>query len=276
MKIKIDKIGLVPVRINRYINEELFSFSLDLPPNFYQRKLNDFDKVFAAPESSTKKFLTHKLSGNWLPPETTVEEIMSMNFNHIFRATEYFTNGQKIASLLDTGHGYEIAFHNDIKVFEGYFWPAATFAQFSISSFRTETFKVYEKAIAEIIKYLSKIEIIRISIDYESKGGFLEIKAIHPLGYVFKLDGNEVYKEVDIANSLDRITQDISEWVKPNVLKCCLKCVNFAFSGMSHDMSGGASGYCSYIMGKAPDADVRQSITHIWSVCDKFEVTKTR
>jgi len=271
MKLKLDKIGPMPVIINRYITDELFSFSIGLPPNFFESRLSDFEKMVEIPENNIKYLLTRKLSGSGLSAETNIKEVMSINFNHVFRAKEYFTNCQKIASLIETDHGFEIAFHNDIRAFEGYFWPSGNFAQFSISNFKTETYKVYEKAIAEVIRYLAKSEIIKIPVNYGSTGEFLEIRAIHPLGYVFSMDAKEIYKELGLANSLDKITRDIIEWAKPNKLKCCLKCVNFAFSGMSHDMSGGAAGYCNYIKRNTKDGEVQQSITHVWSLCEKFE-----
>jgi hypothetical protein len=274
MKIRLNKIGMLPVTINRYISDELFSFTLEMPLNFYKSRLSEFEMRLVSPESNTEKFLQKKIDGSWLPSETTFRDIMAMNFNHVFKASEYITNGQKIATIVENEQGYEIAIHNDMRIFEDYFLPRPGFAQYSIASLGIDTFDVYEKAISEIVKHLSKIEIVKIPTNHGAQSQFLEIRRTHPMGYIFKINENEIFKEIDLVDSLDKITIKVAEWVKPITLQCCLMCSNFEFRGLAYEMSGGEAGYCNYIRKKTTNNETRQSIMHIWNLCEKYEEVK--
>jgi hypothetical protein len=59
--------------------------------------------------------------------------------------------------------------------------------------------------------------------------------------------------------------------IKPRKAICCIECEHFQFSGMSHDMSGGHTGYCQLMISKLKEPNVKQSITKSTNSCSQFK-----
>ncbi len=159
-----------------------------------------------------------------------------------------------------------------MNTFSNYFYDTPALGQFSLINLRPEKYKVFEKVESEIVKILSKIETIRIPIEHDSDRDFIEIRQVYPSTYYFSSNNRTIVRKTEYNGDwIDKISDEVFDSFKLINIKCCKNCKYFQFSGMSHDMSGGFTGYCNLIKTKLEEITVQESTTNIWNWCSKFE-----
>ncbi|MBK6497386.1 MAG: hypothetical protein IPG00_04150 [Saprospiraceae bacterium] len=99
-----------------------------------------------------------------------------------------------------------------------------------------------------------------------------KIQEVYPENFKMTLsDGSEILI-IERSDSNLSVNEQIIELNKPNEIETCLNCINFQFSGMSHEMSGGSTGYCFLVRDQLIEKSVKEQMTNIWSRCSKFKM----
>lgn len=272
MRIFIDKIANYKVKIEKHYSDDVFSFTLETP-NLFEQRFQLFKDKYSDEETRTKEVIEGERKRNGYDQIGDNESLMELNMKHVYGADKYFTNGQTLISLLQVEEGFELGIHKSLGIFSEYFYETPLLGQFSLSNLRTKRYKVFEKAESEIMSILSKIEIIRIPIEHDSNINFLEIRKVYPSTYFFTLNHQTIVRTAEYYGDwIDKITDEVIKTFKPLLIKCCKNCKHFKFSAMSHDMSGGSTGYCFLVREKLEEITVPESTTGIWNWCSKFEI----
>lgn len=271
MKIAIDKITNYKVEIEKHYSDDVFSFTLEIP-NLFEQRFQLFKEKYSNEETRIKEAIERESKRNGYDQIGDSESLMKLNMKHVYGADKYFTNGQTLVSLLKDEEGFELGVHKNLNIFSDYFYDSPLLGQFSLSNLRLKRYKIYEKAELEIMNILSKIETIRIPIEHDSERDFLEIREVYPSTYFFTLNNRTVARTTEYNGDwIDKVTDEVIEFYKPLQIKCCKNCIHFKFSGMSHDMSGGFTGYCFLVREKLKEITVPESTTGIWNWCSKYE-----
>ena len=144
--------------------------------------------------------------------EEQQEEIMNTNLEHVYGASRYYTNGQKLISIIFRENKYELAIHKSLQTFTNYFYNNPMFSQFSIQNLRTKKYNTKEKAETEIMNVLSKIEVTRIPTEHDSNRDFLEIRKVHPSTNIFSIGQQAIIRKTQYKGDwIDKITKEVIE-----------------------------------------------------------------
>lgn len=271
MKISIDKIANYRVANKEHYSDDVFSFTLEIP-NLFEQRFQLFQEKYSNEETRIKEAIERERKRNGYDQIGDSESLMKLNMKHVYGADRYFTNGQRLVSLLKNDKDFELGVHKNLNIFSDYFYDNPLLGQFSLSNLRLRRYRVFEKAELEIMRILSKIETIRIPIEHDSDRDFLEIREVYPSTYYFTLNNRTVVRSTEYNGDwIDKVTDEVIGSYKPLQIKCCKNCKHFKFSGMSYDMSGGFTGYCFLVRRKLEEIEVPESTTGIWNWCSKFE-----
>lgn len=272
MKITIDNIVNYDIEIDKYYSNDIFSFNLAIP-NLFEQRFQLVNEKYLNKETRVAIAIKKECILNDYDQIGDIKSIMKLNMKHVYSADKYFTNGQNLISLLKDEEGFELGIHKNLKTFANYFFDTPNFNQLSLSDLRIKKYEVIEKAESEIMRILSKIETTRIPIENATNGEFLEIRKIYPSTYFFTSNNQTIIKKTAYKGDwIDKVTKDAIEFYKPLQIKCCLNCKHFDFSAMSHDSSGGFTGYCFIVREKLKEVTVNASTSNIWNWCSKFEI----
>jgi len=273
MKIIIEKIAKADLEIIKYLSDDIFAFKLN-SWDLFDKGIEAYKEKLTRNDRGGIQYIDDEILRNKLNEFGTREELIQINLNHVFRAERYYTNGQKLISILKKDERYEIGIHKDIRRFAGYFYDTPMFADFSLKYFKMQSYEVFEKVEAEIGRALSNIEVKRIPIRGSNQNGSLEIRKVYPLSYVFRYEGKEFTHTLGEGNlNTDRITTQIINDIKPNILQCCRNCTYFQYSGMSYGMDG-AAGYCQLLREKVKEPSVKETLNNLWDWCGEFEINE--
>lgn len=271
MKISIAKIANYKVKIEEHYSDDVFSFTLKIP-NLFEQRFQLFQDKYSNEETRVKEAIGIEVKRNGYDQIGDNKSLMRLNMRHVYGAEKYFTNGQSLVSLLKDEDGFELGIHKNLNIFSAYFYDNPTLSQLSLSNLKLKRYKILEKAESQIMNILSKIETIRIPIEHDSDRGFLEIQEVYPSTYYFTLNNRTVIKKTEYNGAwIDKVTDEVIEYFKPQQIKCCKNCKHFKFSGMSYDMSAGFTGYCFLVREKLKEITIPESTTDIWNWCSKFE-----
>lgn len=265
MKINIQKIGEFELFDKEYLSDSIFRFRLNTE-NRFSEKIEEFRKNLNDPNNRSIHYLKETISKNKYGSIGSIEELMFTNLNHSLKADFYFTNGQKVISLRKKENGWEIGKLGELFDFQIVLSKYYPMSNFGLKSLKLESFKIYERAEVLIVEELREIKTEYLPLTNSKE---IKIQEIYPISKKVYFDNNKI--RVFESEELDELTRHIEENIEPEKLRTCLNCSNFMFSGMSHDMSGGETGYCKLLRDQIEDKSVRETITHIWNWCNKFD-----
>lgn len=269
MRIEIDKILTYELKDKHYLSDYLLRFKLE-SGDLFSQKLATYKKQAG---DADDKFLPH-LEKEYLTKRYnrfgTRDELMEKNLNHVFNADYYYTNGQKIVTMIIREDGYEIGIHNNIDLFARNFFLNHLFSYFSLSDLKLDSYEVFNFAEAQIAFILSELTIKRVPTLHDSNMDYLDVFEYYPYETAFRYGNKEIKKSHSLIYSMDEISLDIIKWLRPVVLKCCRNCKHFEYSGMALE-AGGNAGYCKMSYNQLLEKSVGQSLTNVWNWCEKFE-----
>lgn len=265
MKINIEKIGEFELFDKEYLSDSIFRFRLDTG-NRFSEKIEEFRENLNDPSNQSINYLKEAISKNNYESIGNMEELMFMNLSHSLKANFYFTNGQKVISLCQNENGWEIGKLGELFDFQNVLSKYYPMSKFGLKSMKLETYRIYERAEVLIFEELREIKIESLPLTNSNE---IKVQEIYPISKKVYFENKEI--GIFESEELDKLTKQIEDKIEPEKLRTCLNCSNFIFSGMSHDMSGGETGYCKLLRDKIADKSIRETITHIWNWCNKFE-----
>lgn len=241
-------------------------------PDIYDERWSLYLEQLEKENSITKSYLEKEIIGKYYDKIGSRDEIVKINFKHCFKADYYYSNGQKIISVIENEGGFEMGVHKSNKHFTDLFYPHAGFAILSLESCFVKSYETKEKLESEIVGVLSNIEVQRIPLEHDSNIDYMEVQKVHLSDYLLRYD--KIQKQLNLkyeGPTFDMEFEKFLKAIKPRKAICCMECTHFQFSGMSHSMSGGHTGYCQLMRKKLNEPNVGQSITNITNHCSKFE-----
>ena len=125
---------------------------------------------------------------------------------------------------------------------------------------------------SEVVGSLSFLEVQRIALEHDSNLDYMEIQKVHLSDYILRY--GDIQKQLNLKYEGPTFDTEFKEFlnsIKPRKAICCFECKHFQFSGMSHSMSSGHTGYCQLMRSKLKESNVKQSITSITLSCSQFE-----
>jgi len=271
MKIVFEDIAKYKIEVIEYLNDSIMKFKIEMP-DIYDDRWELYLEQLNKENSSTKKFIDNEIVGRYYDKIGTRDEIVKINFRHCFQANYYYSNGQKIISVVESQNGYEIGIHKSNKHFTDFFYPHSSFAVLSLENCKVQTYETKEKLESEIVSKLSFLEVQRIALEHDSNIDYMEVQKVHLSDYILRYGHNQ--KQLNLKYEGPTFDTEFKEFLKsiePRKAICCIECKHFQFSGMSHSMSGGHSGYCQLMRSKLKEPNVKQSITNITLSCSNFE-----
>jgi len=268
MKIDIENIAGVKLNEKLHITNSILRFKRTNQERFI-KKIDELTTNANNSESRIYKLLFQ----NQEDETGAILKLMSKNLQHIHIADFYYSNGQNILSLIRTEEDiWEIGNFKSIFDFigaESFYWPMT---QLSLNKNQIKSFKEIERAENYISEQLNILEVTTLST---IKGDDYSIQECYPNKYYVNFNnGQQRIFDGEIDGEVDAILKHIEERLDNDSLKICLTCKHFGFSGMSHDMSGGLTGYCHKVRNKLEEKSVPESITQITNVCSNHETNK--
>lgn len=266
MKIDLNNISNFELKDKSYLSNNVMRFKLELD-ELYQHHSKTFttkyeeDKEYQAKVNSDFKELENQLN-------TNPKEYFEKAFQHLFYADFYYTNGQNLISL-KKNENWEIVSYDSVFNFSIYHSTYYPFNYNPLGRTKNHEFKIFEQAEQKIFEELNTLKIVSLPISGNSAE--IKIQEVYPNNCIMTfIDGTKVflYKKNETDSS---VNEQIVELNKPNVIETCLNCEHFQFSGMSHDMSGGTTGYCFLVRNQLEEKSVKEQVTNIWSRCSKFK-----
>lgn len=200
---------------------------------------------------------------------TSPEEYFEKAFQHLFNADFYYTNGQNLISLKKI-ENWEIVSYDSVFNFSIYHSTYYPFNYNPLGRTKNSEYIIFEQAEQKIFEELNNIRTVYLPLSGLSTE--TTIQEIYPDNCIMTLpDGSKFFlskkSETDIS-----VNEQIVEHNKPYEIETCLNCEHFQFSGMSHDMSGGTTGYCFLVRNQLLEKSVKEQVTNIWSKCTKFKM----
>lgn len=271
MKINFSDIAKYKIQIIDYVNDGIFKFKINMPDIYNERWLK-YKEQIDKNDSVVLKCLNNELAFKNYDRIGTRDKVMEINFDHCFKANYYFSNGQKIVSVKESDGKFEMGVHKSNQTFCDWFFPHPNFITFSLESCFIKSFETIEKLESEVINVLSDIQVHKIALEYDSNLDYLEIQKVHLSDYILRYGGYQNQLELKYEGpTFDIEFKEFLKQIKPRKAICCIECKHFHFSGMSHDMSAGHTGYCKVMEAKLSKPNISQSITNITNSCSKFE-----
>lgn len=262
------KIGSYTYEIIKRLGIDIYEILIEYPEDILFTKMKEFeDRKKSKPEyidSFVKSLERIGITENF-------EEVMLSNIDHVFNSKRYYIGGNMVISVSEKEEKYLIAIHTRSE-FTNFHISPAFFTTTSLKERKVYDFVSELSMELEVVKILSRQSITLMPID-TNESEYVSVRYLSTGDTEFK------YREIThierissyYGPSYDRVLEKFIELIKPNVLKCCLNCTNFQFSGMSHDMSGGTAGYCSLLLSNSANREgVKDRITHITSWCQSF------
>ena len=117
MKIRIEKIAEKEIEILRYLSDDIFEFRFKVENSFNEKYESFLEKTTEAGNREIE-FIDKEIKRNDLDSKGSREELMKMNLTHVYNADSYFTNGQKVFSLIKKDEGFEIGKHKSLTQVE--------------------------------------------------------------------------------------------------------------------------------------------------------------
>jgi len=268
MKIDIEHIAGVKLSEKVHITNSILKFKRNNQERFI-KKIDELNTNSRNPESRIYKYLFQSQEND----NSEILKSMTKNLEHIHIADCYYSNGQNILSLIRTEDNiWEIGNFKSIFEFigaESIYWPMT---KLSLSQNQFKSFKEIERAENYISEILKIVDITKLST---IKGDEYSIQESYPdKFYVNFNNGQKKIFDKESVGGLDSILEHIEERIDDDSLKICLTCKHFGFSGMSHDMSGGTTGYCHKVRNKLEEKSLTEAITQITNVCSEHEIDK--
>lgn len=265
MKIDIHNISKFVLKDKIYLSNNVLRFKLDLNELFYHHKLN-FSNKYKNDDGYKSKIDTYFNSLEAIN-NINPERLFDKAFEHIYNSDYYYTNGQNIISL-NKNKSWEIVSYGtvfDYSVYLSIYYP---FNYNPLGKTLNTEYQIFEQAEQKIFEKLNTVQTINLPLSETTSEA--NIQEVYPENYILTLPNNSK-KFLTHKDEFDpSVTEKIFDSIKPNVIETCINCQHFQFSGMSHDMSGGTSGYCFLIRNQLLEKSVKESITNIWSKCNKF------
>ncbi len=270
MKIDIEHIAGIKLNEKIHITNTILKFKRNNQERF-NKKIDELITSSKDHESRIHKFLFQNNEND----NAAILKSMTNNLEHIHIADFYYSNGQNILSLIRTEKdNWEIGNFKSIFEFigaESIYWPMT---KLCLKPNQIKTFKEIERAENYISEQLNNLQVTKLST---INGNEYSIQECYPDKYYVNFyNSKQELFERESEGEIDSILKHIENKLDNDSLKICLTCKHFGFSGMSHDMSGGLTGYCHKVRNKLEEKIVTESITQITNVCSEHEINRKK
>lgn len=262
------KIGLYDYEIIKNLGSDIHEISINYPKDILSTKIKEFKDRKSSKSEYIDSFIKSLKKIGFVE---NLDEVMLSNIDHIFNSERYYIGGNEVITVSKKEEKYLMAVHKR-SGFTSFHSSPGFFTTTSFKEKRIYDFVSELSMELEVIKILSNQPVTIIPINNDES----EHTAIRHLSSgetEFKYKGITHTEKISsyYGPSFDEVLERFIIQIKPSVLKCCLNCTNFQFSGMSHDMSGGTTGYCSLLLSNPNNRKgVKDRITHITSWCQSF------
>lgn len=266
MKIYFDTFAEKEIEIIEYLSDNIVKFKFrnfaeDSKKEFWKEYEKSMNHVLEVNKKSLEKEMIYKGYNKF----GSRDDLMKINLNHCLNSDYYFTNGQKVISVLRKDDSYELGVHNYVH-FKGYFPPLNNFFRFSLESFKLKKLNIEEHVESIVSGILSNLTIKRIQVEKD----FIEILQLFSSIYHIKYK-DETYR-IDISypnNNLDFQFENFLNQLKLNHAKCCINCVSFEPMTAGHLKESKLNGYCKKMIMKLPEQ--KYPTTNMFNWCQRFD-----
>lgn len=266
---KVLKIGSYNANIKRDLGIGIYEIEILYPKNILEEKFKEYEKIKIEKPDFIKNFQESLLR---IGVKTDSEKAAYMNLKQVFKADRYFTNGHLMITVIEED-GLSYLYTHLFNLFTNFHTDYSFFTATSLKNKHPVDLVSDLKVDIEVIEILSKKNISGLPV-LEDSQSYATIESSLEFGEKFIYQDivfNSKLSDVD-GRPRDQILQKFIDLVKPKTLKCCLNCKNFRFSGMSHDMSWGNTGYCQLLLDNERNREgVKDRITDIDLWCDNFD-----
>lgn len=267
MKIDLSNISKFELKDKTYLSNNVLRFKLELNDlyNYHQSAFNskyetdreyhlkidtDFTNLKVDKDSNTKKYFEKA-------------------FKHLFKAEYYYTNGQNLISLRNS-EKWEIVSYETVFNYSTYLSTYYPFNYNPLGRTKNSEYQIFEQAEQKIYEELNNLKTVSLPLSGTNQEA--KIQEVYPENFKMTLpDGSETFVIQKSESDLS-VNEQIVKLNKPREIETCLNCMHFQFSGMSHDMSGGSTGFCFLVRNQLSEKSIKEQITNIWNRCSKFKM----
>jgi len=267
MKIDLSNILKFELKDKAYLSNNVLRFKLELDElyNYHKSAFNNKYETDTEYQLKVDSDFSNLKTDKYSSAKTFFEKA----FNHLFKAEYYYTNGQNLISLRK-GENWEIVSYETVFNYSTFLSKYYPFNYNPIGKTNNSQYQIFEQAEQKIYEELSNLKTVTLPLggtNHEAK-----LQEVYPENFKMTLpNGSEVFIIQKSESDLS-VNEQIVELIKPNEIETCLNCIHFQFSGMSHDMSGGSTGYCFLVRNQLIEKSVKEQMTNIWSRCSKFKM----
>jgi len=267
MKIYLSNISNFELKDKAYLSNNVLRFKLELD-ELYNYHTSAFNSKYETDKEYQLK-IDCDFSNLRADKDSTAKNYFEKAFYHLFKAEYYYTNGQNLISLRK-GEKWEIVSYETVYNYSTFLSKYYPFNYNPIGKTNNSEYQIFEQAeqkIYEELSYLKTVTLPLCGTNQEAK-----LQEVYPENFKMTLpNGSEVFITQKSESDLS-VNEEIVELNKPTEIETCLNCTHFRFSGMSHDMSGGSTGYCFLVRNQLKEKSVKEQVTNTWSRCSKFKM----
>lgn len=266
MKIDLNNIANFGLKDKSYLSNNVLRFKMEL----YELHKHH-NSTFANKYEKDKEY-REKINSDFYKLEvsksTTPKKYFEKAFEHLFNADFYYTNGQNLISL-KKNENWEIVSYESVFNFSIYHSTYYPFNYNPLGKTNNSEYQIFDQSEQKIFEELNNIKIVSLPLSRNSTE--TKIQEVYPDNCIMTMpDGSKMFLSQK-SETEPSVNKQIIELNKPNLIETCLNCEHFQFSGMSHDMSGGTTGYCFLVRNQLIEKSVKEQVTNIWSRCMKFK-----
>ncbi len=267
MKIDINNISNFELKDKTYLSNNVLRFKLELN-NLYNFHKSAFNSKYETDKEYQLR-IDSDFSNLKIDEDSNTKSYFEKAFKHLFKAEYYYTNGQNLISL-HREEKWEIVSYETVFNYSAFLSTYYPFNYNPLGKTKNSEYKIFEQAEQKIYEELNNLKTINLPLSGITKDA--KIQEVYPENFKMTLsDGSEILI-IERSESNLSVNEQIIELNKPNEIETCLNCIHFQFSGMSHEMSGGSTGYCSLVRDQLIEKSVKEQMTNIWSRCSKFKM----
>ena len=266
MKVEIEKIAGEKIEIIEYLSDYIINFKFtNLPTdiefkiwNKYQDRLNH---SLGSSLNNLKKEREYR--AQIYHKSESIDELVRLNIRHCCCADYYFTNGQRIISVIKTNGLYQLAVHN--SKFPAFISSKFIISSFSLESFELRSYKFIEEIYAVVTSILSNVKIKRL----QGPKGYIEIQNYFQNLHIVTFKEEVYHLRTGYPNkNLDYQFEKLLKKINWTDLVCCINCKHFKAISRGHLVNSKLNGDCEVIDNKLNDAN---KTTYMLSWCRQFE-----
>jgi hypothetical protein len=190
-------------------------------------------------------------------------------FQHIYNATCFYTNGEKVISYRIENGFHELGIHHHIHNFEHYFSKNLSTREVCDVNFSFKKYRFKESLEKEIYTILSVKEGKQKVLVSNSDVHYIQAFKEQNIGIYLQMNTTKVIEYY--TNDLIVISKRLEEKHTPIKLKSCFNCGYFKMMDDLPLVSNNSLHTCMLIKEKATDIEFNEAITHIWSYCSAYK-----